>query len=212
MSAASPDGALVAFDLGGVLVRICRSWHEGCDAAGLQRSPDPLAADRAAFQRLVSSHQRDELAHDAFLDAVATLAGGGLERAHAAAVHDAWILGEYDGVPGLLREIAGAGHGTACLSNTNAPHWSQLERMPFFGHLDHRHASHLMRLEKPDPRIFEAFERAVGRRGAEIAYFDDLADNCAAARAAGWRVQQVDPSRETVPQMRAALVGWGLLA
>ena len=212
MSAGQGGGALVAFDLGGVLVRICRSWHEGCDAAALPRTPDPLAADRAAFQRLVSSHQRAELEHDAFLDAIVTLAGEGLDRAHAAAVHDAWILGEYDGVPDLLRQIASAGHDTACLSNTNAPHWATLERMPFFGHLRHRHASHLMRLEKPDPRIFEAFERAVGRRGAAIAYFDDLPENCAAARAAGWRVQQIDPTRETVPQIRAALAAWGLLA
>jgi len=68
-----------------------------------------------------------------------------------------------------------------------------------------------MRLEKPDPRIFEPFERAVGRRGAEIAYFDDLAENCAAARAAGWRVQQVDPTRETEPQIRAALRRWEIL-
>ena len=109
-------------------------------------------------------------------------------------------------------DLAEAGHETACLSNTNAPHWRQLERMPFFAHLRYAHASHLMRLEKPDARIFAAFERAVGRRGAEIAYFDDLADNCEAARAAGWRVRQVDPLRETVPQMREALASWGLLS
>lgn len=212
MSASKPGEALVAFDLGGVLVRICRSWHEGCDAAGLPRTADPLAADRGAFLHLVSRHERGELGHDAFLDAIGALAGGGIDRSLTAAVHDAWILGEYPGVPDLLRDIAAAGHDTACLSNTNAPHWSKLERMPFFGHLRHRHASHLLRLEKPDPRIFEAFERAVGRRGAEIAYFDDLAENCAAARAAGWRVQQVDPLRETVPQIRSALATWGLLA
>lgn len=212
MSATGRSGALVAFDLGGVLVRICRSWHEGCDAAGLPRTADPLAGDRAAFLRLVSLHQRGELSHDDFVASVASLAPGGLETAHAAAVHEAWILGEYRGVPELLRDIAGAGHETACLSNTNAPHWTQLERMPFFGHLGHRHASHLMRLEKPDPRIFVAFERAVGRQGAEIAYFDDLAENCAAARQAGWRVQQVDPLRETVPQMRAALAAWELVS
>jgi HAD superfamily hydrolase (TIGR01509 family) len=87
-----------------------------------------------------------------------------------------------------------------------------MEPMPFFARLDHRHASHLLRLEKPDPRIFTAFEREVGRRGAEIAYFDDLADNCAAARAAGWRVCQVDPRRETVPQIQEALRAWEILA
>ena len=30
-----PGVALVCFDLGGVLVRICRDWAEGCRAAGL---------------------------------------------------------------------------------------------------------------------------------------------------------------------------------
>ena len=212
MSATGSRGSLVAFDLGGVLVRICRSWDEGCDAAGLPRTHDPIAADRAAFMRLVSSHQRGDLQHEAFLASVSELAGGRISLAHAAAVHDAWILGEYEGVPELLGELQAAGHGTACLSNTNAPHWDRLERMRFFQHLHHRHASHLMRLEKPDPRIFEAFERQVGHAGDRIAYFDDLPENCEAARAAGWRVRQVDPSRETVPQIRQALAEWSLLA
>ena len=211
MSANRGD-VLVAFDLGGVLVRICRSWHEGCDAAGLVRSEDPGAADPERVRELVSLQQRGEMDHAAFCQALARCAGPTLSAAHAAAVHDAWILGEYADVTVLLNRLKGAGIPTACLSNTNAAHWRQMEPMPFFARLDHRHASHLLRLEKPDPRIFTAFEREVGRRGAEIAYFDDLADNCAAARAAGWRVCQVDPRRETVPQIQEALRAWEILA
>ncbi|MFZ4723409.1 MAG: HAD family hydrolase [Phycisphaerales bacterium] len=211
MSANRGD-VLVAFDLGGVLVRICRSWHEGCDAAGLVRSEDPGAADPERVRELVSLQQRGEMDHAAFCQALARCAGPTLSAAHAAAVHDAWILGEYADVTVLLNRLKGAGIPTACLSNTNAAHWRQMEPMPFFARLDHRHASHLFRLEKPDPRIFAAFEREVGRRGAEIAYFDDLADNCAAARAAGWRVHQVDPRRETVPQIQEALRAWEILA
>jgi FMN phosphatase YigB (HAD superfamily) len=83
--------------------------------------------------------------------------------------------------------------------------------MPFFARLDHPHASHLLRLVKPDSRIFQAFEQSVGSSGSEIAYFDDLAENCAAARSAGWRVQPIDPLRETAPQIRAALRAWEIL-
>lgn len=210
MSGPPARGALVAFDLGGVLVRICRDWRQGCDAAGIAHTADPAAADPARLRELVSLHQRGAMPHDAFCDALARCAGGALTAAHAAAVHDAWILGEYPGVTELLGRLQAAGHATACLSNTNAPHWTQLESMPFFGRLHHRHASHLMRLEKPDPRIFEAFERAVGRAGPDIAYFDDLADNCAAAERAGWRVCRVDPLRDTAPQIERALEAWGI--
>ena len=212
MSGVSRDGALVTFDLGGVLVRICRDWAEGCRAAGIEPTADPVAAQALRVRELVSLHQRGELAHDDFCEGVAQCAGASLDAAAAAAVHEAWILGEYDGVTGLLQRLRQMGHATACLSNTNEPHWRQLERMPFFAHLQHRHASHLLRLEKPDPAIFAAFERQVGARGQAIAYFDDLADNCAAARAAGWRVCQVDPRRDTVPQIEHALRQWELIA
>ena len=210
MSATRGD-ALVAFDLGGVLVRICQSWHEGCDAAGLPRTPDPGASDPARVRELVSLHQRGELPHATFCEGLSRCVGSALPPHHVAAVHDAWILGEYAGVTGMLADLQRAGLRTACLSNTNAVHWRQMEPMPFFARLDHPHASHLMRLVKPDARIFTAFERAVGRVGEQIAYFDDLPENCAAARDAGWRVRQIDPLRETVPQIQEALRAWELL-
>jgi putative hydrolase of the HAD superfamily len=212
VSAGDSRGALVAFDLGGVLVRICQSWTEGCAAAGLAATVDPSHAAPARVRELVSRHQRGQLEHEAFCEQLSACAGPSLSPGHAAAVHHAWILGEYEGVTAMLERLQQAGHRTACLSNTNAPHWRQLHAMPFFDRLQHRHASHLMRLEKPDARIFAAFEQAVGSAGGDIAYFDDLPDNCAAARAAGWRVCQIDPRVETVPQIETALRGWGLLA
>ena len=212
MSDRGTRASLVAFDLGGVLVRICRDWHEGCRAAGVAPTADPSATDPVRLRELVSRHQRGELPHERFCEGLASCAAGSFPPELAAAVHDAWILGEYDGVTPLLERLRAAGHATACLSNTNAPHWRQLQAMPFFSRLHHRHASHLLRLEKPDPRIFEAFERAVGFAGPDIAYFDDLADNCAAAAAAGWRVCRIDPMRETAPQIESALREWTLLA
>jgi len=209
---ASCGGVLVAFDLGGVLVRICQSWHEGCDAAGLPRTADPAAADPSRVRELVSLHQRGELEHGIFCAELSRCVGSELSPRHVAAVHDAWILGEYTGVSEMLGELQQAGLPTACLSNTNAVHWRQMEPMPFFARLNHPHASHLMQLVKPEARIFKAFEQAVGRAGTQIAYFDDLPENCAAARAAGWRVRQIDPLQETVPQIRQALRAWEILA
>ncbi|MBM4006926.1 MAG: hypothetical protein FJ292_05095 [Planctomycetes bacterium] len=209
---ASRGGVLVAFDLGGVLVRICQTWHEGCDAAGLPRTADPAAVDPSRVRELVSLYQRGELEHGIFCAELSRCVGSELPPQHVAAVQDAWILGEYTGVSEMLGELQQAGLPTACLSNTNAVHWRQMEPMPFFARLNHRHASHLMQLVKPEARIFKAFEQAIGRAGTQIAYFDDLPENCAAARAAGWRVRQIDPLQETVPQIREALRGWEILA
>lgn len=202
---------LVAFDLGGVLVRICRDWQEGCAVAGVAPTGIPQPQDPARLRELVSVHQRGVLEHGAFCRSVSECLGSALSAEQVSAVHDAWILGEYPGVTELLQEISRHGHRTACLSNTNAPHWRTLERMRFFDRLHHAHASHLMGLEKPDPAIFRAFEAAVGHAGDRIAYFDDLSENCRAAEAAGWRVRQIDPLRDTVPQIRAALRDWSIL-
>lgn len=210
MSAAD-GGHLVVFDLGGVLVRICRDWHEGCAVAGVKPRRVLESSDSARMRELVSGHQRGRIAHEVFCAGMSECLGGSLDAGEIAAVHDAWILGEYDGVSDLLAHLVAAGHGTGCLSNTNAPHWGALERMRFFGHLHHAHASHLLGMEKPDPEIFRAFERATGFAGRRIAYFDDLPENCRAAEASGWRVRQVDPGRETVPQIRESLRSWGLL-
>lgn len=204
-------GHLVAFDLGGVLVRICGDWRQGCAAAGVSPRGVPELSDHDRFKGLVSRHQRGVLDHDEFCAEVSACLGATLSPGEVAAVHDAWILGEFEGVRELLDRIADHGHCTGCLSNTDAPHWAVLQGMPFFGGLHHRHASHLLGLEKPDPAIFEAFERHTGFRGDRIAYFDDLPDNCRAAEAAGWRVRRVDPSRETVPQMLEALRDWNLM-
>jgi putative hydrolase of the HAD superfamily len=205
-------GRLVAFDLGGVLVRICRDWAQGCAAAGISPAREPSIRDIERMRALVSRHQRGLLEHGAFCDHVSECLGSALTAAEVRSVHGAWILGEYAGVGAMLSDLRRAGHLTACLSNTDAPHWVTLARMPFFQGLHHPHASHLLGLEKPDPAIFSAFERAVGFSGERIDYFDDLQENCQAAQAAGWRVQRIDPFRETVPQIRAALHAWSLLS
>lgn len=212
MSATSGAGPLVAFDLGGVLVRICSDMAHGCRVAGVTPRAELVPVDPGRMRELTDAHQRGELDHADFLQGVSRCLGGTLDPGEVGRVHDAWILGEYEGVPDLLRSLKARGATTACLSNTNASHWVQLRRMPFFASLDHRHASHELGLVKPDPRIFQAFEHRIGRSGADIVYFDDLADNVRAAVDAGWQAHRVDPHAQTVPQIHAVLRARGILA
>jgi HAD superfamily hydrolase (TIGR01509 family) len=75
-----------------------------------------------------------------------------------------------------------------------------------------------MRLLKPEREIYAAFARATGFDGApgsrgrpaHIVFFDDLPENVAAARAAGWRAFRVDHSGDTAAQMTRALRGLGV--
>jgi HAD superfamily hydrolase (TIGR01509 family) len=114
--------------------------------------------------------------------------------------------GFYDGALGLLKEL-GAKHRLLSLSNTNAVQWPQLlERLgsedPFHAH----HPSHVSGFHKPDPRAFQAIaERHVS--ASEFYFFDDRAQNVAAAAALGWRARRVRGTAEA----RHACIELGLL-
>ena len=202
---------LVVFDLGGVIVRICRSWDEGCRAAGVEPRSVPVAAHGGeAMRTLVDRHQRGELACDAFFREASALLGphtpAELER-----VHGAWILGDYPGIAEAIDRIHSAGVPTACLSNTNASHWDgALRASPAFARIGRRHASHLLGLAKPDARIYRAFERIAGASPREIVFFDDLPENVESALGCGWDAVLVDHAGDTAAQVLAALRSRGI--
>jgi putative hydrolase of the HAD superfamily len=149
-----------------------------------------------------------------FFEGIAATTGGGYTPEEVRLVHDAWILGEYEGVGDLIDELhARDGLRTGVLSNTNDTHWRlmgpQRSMAPMRVH--HPHASHLLGHVKPEPEIFRAFENATGHQARSILLFDDIEENVRAARRAGWHAHQVDHTRETEPQMRAHLASLGLL-
>jgi 2-haloacid dehalogenase len=69
----------------------------------------------------------------------------------------------------------------------------------------HRFASHLMRLEKPDPRVFAYVERETGYAAERILFFDDRVENVDAARAGGWMAELIDHTGDTAAQLFALL-------
>lgn len=74
------------------------------------------------------------------------------------------------------------------LSNTNGIHASFFESAyPVFGLFDGGIYSHEVGLMKPDPAIFELAKTALSLDPAATIYIDDLAANCEAGAAAGFR-------------------------
>ena len=204
---------IVCFDLGGVLIRICRNWAEGCAAAGLEvrgRSGDETF--RAVRRRIANEYGVGRLTCDEFAESISAALDGLYTPAEIRRVHDAWLLGEYDGAAALVARLnAVPCVVTACLSNTNHGHWQALPSYPVVRALRHRFASHIVGLAKPDPAIYRKFEMAMKAAPDEILFFDDLPENVEAARACRWNAERIDFSRPTAPQIESHLTAHGLL-
>ena len=214
MSKAPRPPRVLCLDLGGVVVRICRSWREGCAAAGVPHRAAAAESDPAFVReraRLVDIYQRGALPHADFVAAVSEAFGGAHTPDEIDRIHGAWILGDYPGMRELLQEVQSLGIRLACLSNTNGVHWQQmLDTSDAFNTIEIRHASHLLGMNKPHADIYRAFETATGFKAADILFADDLQENIDAARALGWNVLHIDPARSPSEQIARALVACGV--
>jgi len=203
---------LVCFDLGGVIVRICRTWEEACAAAGLAvrhdesfHAPDRLLQRRTLHRR----HECGEVASVEYWERMSEVIGGVYAPDEVELIHQSWILGEYRGIADLLQRLARRPHvETACLSNTNQAHWRLLTGGPHHhavSHLRHRVASHEIRQAKPDEAAYRHVERLTSRHADEILFFDDMPENIDAARAIGWRAELIDHTGDTAAQIDSHL-------
>lgn len=207
MSIEKPEAIrVVCLDWGGVLLRICHSWEEACVAARLALPGEPVTDEARRKRKLLSeAYQLGRMTCDAYFRAVAELSPGydahDIER-----LHDAYLIAEYDGALQLAQDLAGhARVSGALLSNTNQRHWLRRAEFTAAATLPHQVASHLHGLAKPEADFYRALEAAVGARGEQIAFFDDLHPNIDGARSMGWQAVRVDPKGDTIKQVRAAL-------
>lgn len=210
----APPFDIVAFDSGGVLVQIARTWAEAHALAGL--APHPIVTDPRFERRraaLAEAYQIGDLPSAGYWSEVAAASSGAYEPSDVERIHHAWSQTEYEGVGAAVDMVEAAGIATAVLSNTNPAHWARLSdtaEYPTVGRLRQRFASHLLRLAKPDPRAYEALSAATGIGPARILFFDDTPDHVHAARRAGWTAARIDPRRPTAPQLTAALARHGI--
>jgi HAD superfamily hydrolase (TIGR01509 family) len=204
------DIGLVVFDLGRVLVRICRDWRHACEVAGLAPPPEErVAANRARVHDAVCRVEVGQITGEQFCRELAPAFGVSVED--MTTVLHQFTRGPYPGAVELLDQLAAAGIPTACLSNTNEPHWRLMgdpashTYFPFHK-LTHAFASHLVRLRKPDDAIYAHVERATGVPSERIVFFDDVEENVEGARRRGWRACHIDPRPdEPLAQVRAFL-------
>ncbi len=212
---------LIVFDWGGVLLRICRSWEEGCERAGLSVHEEDLTpAKREQRHALAQAYQLGKLSCDAFFEELAATTHGRISPGDAQSLHDAWLIEEYPGITQLLSDLHQLNAvSTALLSNTNAGHWRRHlsaaagvpPDFPAAGSLEHRFGSHLLGLAKPNDEIYHALESKTGVAPEQILFFDDLSENVQAAQRRGWRVECIDHAADPAAQMRARLVTEGVL-
>lgn len=202
---------LVLFDLGGVVVRICRSFEEATLAAGV-----PLR-DRTAFERTREALGRVLAANELGLVPPGEVhrrmseAVDGLYAPHEiGAIHAAVLRDEYPGMAALVAAVGESGVMTACLSNTDPLHWAVLETRPALRALHHRHASHLWGLAKPGEAIYRRLEAERGVRGREILFFDDTPANVETARRIGWDAVLVEHAGDPAAQVTLELRTRGL--
>src|SRR5262245_4888436 len=94
---------LVCFDLGGVLVKICRRWSDGCRAAGLDVRGNS-AGDRAGNLRRELTHRLGvgEFSEDEWAERVSRETGGLYSPEEIKRIHHAWSQQEYPGALELV--------------------------------------------------------------------------------------------------------------
>lgn len=205
---------LVCFDLGGVLVRVADGWPTACAAAGV---PLPAALNdpqrRPTFHALYQRAEVGEIDIKTFTSMLA--AEIGMTPQQMWDISEAWLIAAQPGAADLLRELTQQPVPTACLSNTNDHHWHMLTGNGGFDGLDlgllgRRFASHEVGLAKPDPAIYEHVERQTNTQPDRILFFDDLPENCEAARRRGWNVHMVTSKTDPVSELRSVLSDHGM--
>lgn len=186
------------FDLGGVVIDLFVDRTFAAMAA-LGVPADMLTERGCLMNSMMMQFDRGDITADemfgyikSFLPAaVREKTGAGIDGE----IQRVWNLMLGDVPQAKLQRLAalrGAGYRVVMLSNTNSGHWPRIEQLfiEAGGKLpsecfDALYLSYLMRRRKPEPGIFLTLLESEGVEAADCLFFDDSAENCAAARALG---------------------------
>lgn len=115
--------------------------------------------------------------------------------------------GFYPGAPELLDEL-GKTYTVACFSNTNELHWNKIcDVDKLEQHFARRFASHVLHESKPHEEAYRHVLRDLKCPAGAVAFFDDRADNVAAAKQLGIDAHQT----RGFEALRAKLAELGIL-
>jgi putative hydrolase of the HAD superfamily len=187
--------SIVVFDLGKVLVDFDYSIAGRRIAAQASLS----AADVQKFldhSPLLYRFETGLMSQQEFFDAVRQHSGfrGDLEEFAGFFADIFWEIHPMVEIHATLRR---KGIPTYIFSNTNDLAIGHIRRnFPFFASFDGYILSYEVRAMKPDAKIYEALEKMTGKRGSEVLYLDDRAENVEAGAARGWQaILQTNPEK-----------------
>jgi 2-haloacid dehalogenase len=178
--------SVVVFDLGGVLV----DW----DPRHLYRKlfDDPDAMESFLAEVTTAEWNAHQDAGRPWAEAVEVLVAEHPERRELIeAFHARWpemLAGEIPGTVDVLAELRASGVRLLALSNWSAELFPiARERFAFMSWFEGIVISGDVRVNKPDPRIFEHLAERFGIEPAEAVFIDDVPANVEAARHLGYR-------------------------
>lgn len=200
------DSPVFIFDLGKVLVDFDYSIAARRLAARSAKAPEDLHAFLGSSPLLVD-YESGRLTRQTFYEAIREAIGFRGDLAEFSG-YFADIFAEMPGTIALHAELRQRGFKTYIFSNTNDLAIEHVHRnFPFFKNFDSYIFSHEVGAMKPDAPIYDAMEKMCGRRGADLIYIDDRAENIAAGAARGWRAILHESPEKT----RRALTGMMVL-
>jgi HAD superfamily hydrolase (TIGR01509 family) len=202
---------LVCFDVGGVLLRVCTSFEEGVNAAGLPVRLDSAEMVRGfdAVRDAREEYRTGKIDTRELARRVSTAFGGAYSLEEVCAVMHSWVRETY---PQTMPMLAALKDNGACeiaiFSNTCLDHWRQITARPWMKYVDHAFASHELGTAKPSPEAFAAIEKITRVPPEQILFFDDTRENIAASVHRRWNSVWIDSAGDINSQMRAALLKW----
>ncbi len=195
---------VVVFDLGKVLVDFDYSIAAKPIAVRSTKPPENLHTFLGASPLLLQ-YETGLITRQDFFEAVREATGfqGDIEEFGS---YFGAIFSEISPMVKLHAELRRRGVPTYIFSNTNDLAIELIRRdFPFFKNFDGYILSYEVKAMKPDAPIYEALEKMAGKRGDEIIYIDDRAENIAGGAARGWRTI----FHETPEKTRAAMQTFG---
>lgn len=197
----------VIFDLGRVLVQVDVRrglFHRVVDL--LEADPEDVM-ERLKADPLFQEFNRGVLSPRAFHAAIAKATGLEIGFDDFARL---WcdLFAPMPGMEALLGEVADRAT-VGLLSDTDPLHWAHIAgAYPWIGAIARPTLSYEVGALKPDPVIYRAAARAVGRPPARCLFVDDLPGNVAGARAVGMQAIRFTDAAT----LRPALAALGLCA
>lgn len=189
---------VLIFDLGGVVIDLFVDRTFSAMAA-LGVPPSMLAEKDCLMNTMMMRFDRGDITTDEMFDYIKSYIPAGVCEESGteldSEIQRVWNLMLGDVSTAKLQRLAAlrsAGYRVVMLSNTNSGHWPCIEElfMEACGKLpsecfDALYLSYRMHSRKPDSEIFFSLLKSEGVEAGDCLFFDDSAENCAAARALG---------------------------